>query len=307
MLWQDPIPAPEFSPITPAEAARLKGEALDSGVEPADWVWLAWSAATTYRDSDKRGGVNGARIRLEPQRSWEANDPERLVPLLKILERIRERFNTEATEGRGVSLADLIVLAGDAAVEEAARRGGVELEIPFAPGRSDATQEQTDVASFGWLEPVADGFRNFVKSGCEALPTERLLIDRAQQLRLTVPEMTVLVGGLRSLGALHRKTEIGMLTERSGVLSHDFFVELLDMGIEWRPAQEPGIFEGVDRADGRPRRRASRVDLVFGANSQLRAQAEYYAQADKAERFVRDFAAAWHKVMHLDRFDLRRG
>ncbi len=306
LLWQDPLPKAEHPLIGREDALGIKKRILESGVEPARWVRLAWHAAATYRDSDKRGGVNGSRIRLEPQRSWEYNAEGGFEALLEILERVAAEFAEGRRDGRKVSLADLIVLAGDAAVEEAARRGGVELEIPFRPGRTDARQDQTDPHAFAWLEPAADGFVDFVKRGCERMPTERMLIDRARQLNLRVPEMTVLVGGLRGIGALYGEEE-GRLVERTGVLSHEFFVNLLEPGTEWRPVEgSPQRFEGIDRSTGAPRWRAGRVDLLFGSHSQLRAQAEYYAQEDKKERFVRDFAAAWYKVMHLDRFDLPR-
>ncbi|WP_457607879.1 catalase/peroxidase HPI [Nitratifractor sp.] len=305
LLWQDPLPAVDHPLVEGVEIAELKERIRESGIDPADRIYVAWSAASTYRDSDKRGGVNGARIRLEPQRSWEVNEPERLNRVLAGLEKIREEFAAGRSDAKRISLADLIVLAGNVAVEEAAEKGGVELEIPFVPGRVDAAQEQTDVEAFAYLEPAADGFRNYLHPECR-FREEEALVDRAQQLRLSVPEMTVLVGGLRVLGANHGSSDLGRFTDHPGVLGNDFFVHLLDMGIEWIPEGGEGreIFAGRERASGELRYRASRVDLIFGSNSQLRAQAEYFAQEDKAEKFVRDFAKAWEKVMNLDRFDL---
>ncbi|WP_456392815.1 catalase/peroxidase HPI [Nitratifractor sp.] len=306
LIWQDPLPERDHALIDEEEISRLKEEILGLGIAPSRLIATAWAAASTYRDSDKRGGANGARIRLEPQRNWEANEPAKLAEVLEKLEALKARFDAEASGGKRVSLADLIVLGGNAAIEAAARAGGVDLEIPFRPGRVDASQEQTDVKDFDYLRPVADGFRNYLDETCD-LPEELLLVDRAQLLSLTVPEMTVLVGGMRVLGASYGGTGVGVLTERPGVLSRDFFVNLVDMATEWKPVREGKrtLFEGVDRASGEIRWRASRADLIFGSNSQLRAQAEYYAQEDNAERFVRDFARAWNKVMELDRFDLR--
>ncbi len=305
LIWQDPVPPVDHPLVDENDVAALKKQILGSGLDPADLVYVAWSAAATFRRSDHRGGANGARIRLAPQKDWEVNEPERLARVLAVLEEIKRGFDAGAGDGKRVSLADLIVLAGTAAVEEAARRAGFDLELPFAPGRTDATQEMTDVESFSYLEPLADGFRNYQRADCAHLPAEHLLIDRAQLLALTVPEMTVLIGGLRVLNANHRRSPHGVLTDRPGVLSNDFFVNLLDMGTEWRPVNgDARLFEGVDRASGARRWTATRVDLVFASNSQLRAQAEFYAQDDNRERFVRDFAAAWTKVMNLDRFDL---
>ncbi len=304
LIWQDPVPPVDHELVDEGDIAELKQQLLASGLTISELVYTAWSAAATFRGSDKRGGANGARIRLAPQKDWEVNQPEQLARVLGVLEEIRARFNRSQKGNKRISLADLIVLGGVAAVEEAARRAGFHVEVPFVPGRTDASQEQTDVESFSYLEPVADGFRNYLKSGCD-LPAEHLLIDRAQLLTLTVPEMTVLVGGMRVLGANYGGTSHGVFTERPGVLTNDFFVNLLDMGIEWRPNGQDGqLFEGYDRASGERRWTATRVDLVFGANSQLRAQAEFYAQDDNQEKFVRDFVAAWNKVMNLDRFDV---
>ena len=306
LIWQDPLPPVDHPLVDADDVAALKRQILGSGLDLADLVYVAWSAASTFRASDRRGGANGARIRLAPQKDWEANEPARLQRVLAVLEEIKRGFDSSAANGKRISLADLIVLGGSAAVEEAARRAGYAVEVPFHPGRTDASQEQTDVESFSYLEPIACGFRNYVRTGCEHLPPEHLLIDRAQLLTLTVPEMTVLVGGLRVLGANHGKSPHGVFTDRPGTLTNDFFVNLTDMGVEWRPLDDQGrLFEGLDRASGERRWTATRVDLVFGANSQLRAQAEFYAQDDNREKFVRDFVAAWTKVMELDRFDLR--
>jgi catalase-peroxidase len=303
LIWQDPLPAVDHELIDRNDIAALKREILDSGLSVAELVATAWSAAASFRNSDKRGGANGARIRLAPQKDWEVNEPEKLAKVLATLEAIQQRFNAAQSNGKRVSLADLIVLGGCAAVEHAARLGGVEVEIPFAPGRTDATQEQTDVASFAVLELKADGFRNYLAPGFKRSP-EHLLVDRAQLLTLTAPEMTVLVGGLRVLGANHGGSPHGVFTDRPGVLTNDFFVNLLDMSTEWKPVAGDGLYEGFDRATGQRRWTATRVDLIFGANSQLRALAEVYACDDAKEKFVHDFAAAWNKVMNLDRFDL---
>lgn len=307
LIWQDPLPPVDHELIDEEDIAKLKEQILDSGLTIPELIYTAWSSAATFRGSDKRGGANGARIRLAPQKDWEVNQPQQLSRVLEVLEGIQAGFNEGQTGNKRVSLADIIVLAGVAAVEAAAGQAGFQVEVPFAPGRSDALQEQTDVESFGYLEPLADGFRNYLKAACEHLPAEQLLIDRAQLLTLTVPEMTVLVGGMRALGANFGGSSHGVFTERPGALSNDFFVNLLDMGIEWRPsADNPQIYEGYDRSNGERRWTATRVDLVFGSNSQLRAQAEFYAQDDNQEKFVRDFVAAWTKVMNLDRFDLGR-
>jgi catalase-peroxidase len=305
LIWQDPVPAADHPQVGAAAIADLKARVLGSGLPAADLVWAAWASASTFRGSDKRGGANGARIRLAPQNGWEANEPARLARVLGVLEGIRSAFNAAQADGTRVSLADLIVLAGGAAIEQAAKAGGHAVEVPFAPGRTDATEAQTDAASFAVLEPLADGFRNYLRAG-HATPAEQLLVDRAQLLRLTAPEMTVLVGGLRVLGATHGGARHGVLTDRPGVLSTDFFVNLLDMGNEWRPV--PGVenlYEARDRRTGKVRWTGTRVDLIFGSNSQLRALAEVYGQADAGARFARDFVAAWTKVMNADRFDLR--
>ncbi len=304
LIWQDPIPPVDHELIDAQDAANLKKQILDSGLSISELVYTAWSSASTFRVSDKRGGANGARIRLAPQKDWEVNQPEQLAKVLGVLENIQGEFNAAQKNGKRVSLADLIVLAGNAAIEEAARRAGFTVEVPFAPGRTDATQEQTDVESFGYLEPVADGFRNYLNPACE-FPAEHALIDKAQLLTLTAPEMTVLVGGMRVLGANYGGAAHGVFTDRPGTLSNDFFVNLLDMGVEWKPTTDDAqLFEGHDRKTGQPKWTATRVDLVFGSNSQLRAQAEFYAQDDNREKFVHDFVAAWNKVMNLDRFDL---
>ncbi len=303
LLWQDPVPAVDHEMIGPQDIARLKSEILATGLSVAELVSTAWASAATFRGSDMRGGANGARIRLAPQKDWEVNQPAQLAKVLASLERVRAAFNAKAG-GKKVSLADLIVLGGCAAIEQAAKQAGHALELPFAPGRTDASQEQTDVESFAPLEPRVDGFRNYGKQGSGISP-EEMLVDKAQLLTLTAPEMTVLVGGLRVLGANHGQSRHGVFTGRPGTLSNDFFVNLVDMGTEWKPVSEAGeLFEGRDRASGEVKWTATRVDLVFGSNSQLRALAEVYAQDDGAAKFVRDFAAAWTKVMNADRFDL---
>lgn len=301
-LWQDPVPPVDHELIGAEDIASLKRTILESGISLSDLVSTAWAAAASYRDTDKRGGANGARIRLTPQKDWEVNAGT--APVIQRLEQVQQEFNSAQTGGKRVSLADLIVLAGSAAVEQAARAAGVEVEVPFAPGRTDATQEQTDVQSFSVMEPRADGFRNYLRAG-EKLPPETLLLDRANLLSLTAPEMTVLVGGLRALGANHGGAQHGVFTDRPGVLSTDFFVNLLDMGTEWKVSTDSeNVYEGRDHATGEVTRTATAVDLVFGSNSQLRAIAEVYASDDAQEKFVRDFVAAWVKVMNLDRFDL---
>nr|MCU0808949.1 catalase-peroxidase [Candidatus Contendobacter sp.] len=305
LIWQDPVPAIDHPLIDTQDIAALKAKVLASGLSVSELVATAWASASTFRGSDKRGGANGARIRLAPQKDWEANQPAQLGKVLGVLEGIQREFNASAAGGKKVSLADLIVLAGGAAVEQAARAGGHAIEVPFSPGRTDASQAQTDVVSFEVLEPVADGFRNFVKGNSGARAEERLL-DKAQLLTLSAPEMTVLIGGLRVLGANVGQSAHGVFTSRPGVLSNDFFVNLVDMGTAWTPASDAAeLFEGRDRASGALKWTATRVDLVFGSNSQLRALAEVYAQDDAKEKFVRDFAAAWGKVMNLDRFDLK--
>ncbi len=304
LLWQDPVPAVDHELIDDADAAELKRLILDAGLPVSELVATAWAAASSFRGSDKRGGANGARIRLEPQRSWPVNEPDRLAPVLSALEGIQESFNASQAGAKKVSLADLIVLAGCAGVEQAARSAGHEVTVPFAPGRTDASQEQTDVDSFDALEPTVDGFRNYL-AGEQRLPAEYLLIDRANLLTLTAPEMTVLVGGLRALGANHGDSPLGVFTDRKGELTNDFFVNLLDLGTKWAPkSDDPDTYEAVG-PDGDGRWTGSRVDLVFGSNSELRAIAEVYASEDAGEKFVADFVAAWDKVMNLDRFDLR--
>lgn len=309
LLWQDPVPAVEHPLIDAADIAAIKAQILAMGLSVADLVFVAWASASTYRGSDHRGGANGARIRLAPQKDWDANEPARLAKVLGAYEELRRSFNATASRGKRVSLADLIVLGGCAAVEKAAAEAGVPVEVPFAPGRTDATPEQTDTASFAVLEPMADGFRNYQNNLLE-VPAEVLLVDRAQLLTLTVPEMTVLVGGLRVLGTNWGSTGHGVFTNRPGTLTTDWFVNLLDMSTEWKPMPggngRPDLFEGRDRISGTRRWTATRVDLVFGSNSQLRAIAEVYAAEDSEEKFIRDFVAAWSKVMNLDRFDLHR-
>jgi catalase-peroxidase len=303
LIWQDPVPAVDHPLVDAQDIAALKTKLLASGLSVAELVRTAWASASTFRGSDKRGGANGARIRLAPQKDWAVNQPAELARVLAVLEQIRGDFNRQQNGGKKVSLADLIVLGGCAAIEQAARQGGHEISVPFSPGRTDATQQQTEVESFAVLEPSADGFRNYQQAGVSA-PAEHLLLDRAQLLTLTAPEMTVLVGGLRVLNANAGQSPHGVFTTRPGVLSNDFFVNLLDMGTEWRPAATAGIYEGIDRKSGKPRWTGTRADLVFGANSELRALAEVYGSDDAGRKFVEDFVAAWHKVMNLDRFDL---
>ncbi|WP_353353289.1 catalase/peroxidase HPI [Intrasporangium sp. DVR] len=304
-LWQDPVPPVDHELVSAADVASLKAKVLESGLSIPQLVLTAWGAAASFRDTDKRGGANGARIRLEPQRSWEVNQSAELATVLGTLERIQGEFNDSQSGGKRVSLADLIVLGGCAAVEQAARNAGHEVTVPFSPGRTDATQEQTDVESFSVLEPKADGFRSYLRSG-EKLPPETLLLDRANLLRLTAPEMTVLIGGMRALGANVGGTSHGVLTERPGALTNDFFVNLLDMGTEWRTSESAeNVYDGRDRSTGELKWTATAVDLVFGSHSQLRGISEVYGADDASEKFVRDFVAAWDKVMNLDRFDLR--
>jgi catalase-peroxidase len=302
-LWQDPVPAVDHDLIDDDDIASLKQELLSSGLSTQQLVKTAWAAASSYRDTDKRGGANGARLRLAPQKDWKANEPAALAQVLSTLEQIQQRFNGAQTGGKKVSLADLIVLGGCAAVEKAAQDAGHDVTVPFAPGRTDATEEQTDVASFRVLEPRADGFRNYVPGG-EKLSPETLMLDRANLLSLTAPEMTVLVGGLRAIGANHGDTELGVLTDRPGTLTNDWFVNLLDPGVEWETSGEEHVYEGKDRSTGDVRWKATAVDLVVGSNSQLRAIAEVYGQDDGEAKLVRDFVRAWDKVMNLDRFDL---
>ncbi|MCB1466181.1 MAG: catalase-peroxidase, partial [Rhizobiaceae bacterium] len=304
LIWQDPVPAVDHPLIDDADISALKQKILQSGLSISDLVSTAWASASTFRGSDMRGGANGARIRLAPQKDWEVNQPAELARILDVYEGIRTSFNEAQTNGKKVSLADLIVLGGGAAVEAAARKAGSDVVVPFTPGRTDATPEQTDADSFSVLEPFADGFRNYQKPGL-SVPAEALLVDKAQLLTLTAPEMSVLVGGLRVLGANAGKTAHGVLTDRPETLSTDFFTNLLDMKTVWKaasPAED--TFEGRDRATGEVKWTGTRVDLVFGSNSQLRALAEVYACADSQEKFVADFVAAWTKVMNADRFDL---
>jgi len=305
LVWQDPVPAVDHPLVDDQDVATLKAAILASGPTVSDLVAVAWASASTFRDSDKRGGANGARIRLAPQKDWEVNEPSRLATVLQALEQVQADFNGSATGGKKVSMADLIVLAGCAAVEQAAKDAGHEVVVPFSPGRTDATPEQTDVEAFAVMEPRADGFRNYARPG-DKRRQEELLVDRASLLGLTAPEMTVLVGGLRALAANVGDTRHGVLTERPGTLSNDVFVNLLDMGTEWKASvSAEGVFEGRDRTTGDVRWTATAVDLVFGSNSQLRALAEVYASDDAGAKFVEDFVAAWAKVMDLDRFDLR--
>jgi catalase-peroxidase len=304
LIWQDPVPAVDHPLVDTADIAEFKSKILASGLSVPELVSTAWASAATFRGSDKRGGANGARIRLAPQKDWEANQPAQLAKVLQTLEGIQGAFNAAQSGGKKVSLADLIVLGGCAAVEQAAKDAGHAVEVPFAPGRTDATQEQTDVDAFAVLEPIADGFRNYQKAKY-SVSAEELLIDKAQLLTLTAPEMTVLIGGMRALNANVGQTQHGVFTKSPGTLTNDFFVNLLDMGTEWRPTSEDASeFEGRDRATGELKWTATRVDLVFGSNSQLRAIAEVYGQDDAKERFVRDFVSAWNKVMNADRFDL---
>ncbi|WP_138443162.1 catalase/peroxidase HPI [Sinomonas susongensis] len=305
-IWQDPVPAVDHELVGANDLAGLKAKILDSGLSISQLVSTAWASASSFRSTDKRGGANGARIRLAPQKDWEVNQPAELAQVLQTLEQIQQDFNDSQTGGKKVSLADVIVLGGGAAIEQAARKAGFEIMVPFAPGRTDASQEQTDVESFAVLEPKADGFRNYLRAG-QKLPPETMLVDRSFMLSLTAPEMTVLVGGMRALGANFGQSQLGVFTDRPETLTNDFFVNLVDMGTEWRASEsEENVYEGRDRATGEPKWTATAVDLVFGSNSQLRAIAEVYACDDAKEKFVRDFVKAWSKVMNLDRFDLTR-
>jgi catalase-peroxidase len=303
-LWQDPVPAVDHDLIGDADIAALKGRILVSGLSVSQLVSTAWASAASFRGTDKRGGANGARIRLEPQRSWEVNDPAELAGVLQTLETVQQDFNSAQSGGTKVSLADLIVLGGCAAVEQAAKDAGHDITVPFTPGRTDASQEQTDVEAFAVLERRADGFRNYLRAG-EKLSPETLLLDRANLLTLTAPEMTVLIGGLRALNANAGQSQLGIFTDRPGTLTNDFFVNLLDMGTEWKASDATeNVFEGRDVSTGGVKWTATAVDLVFGSNSQLRGIAEVYGAEDSKEKFVRDFVTAWDKVMNLDRFDL---
>jgi catalase-peroxidase len=304
LIWQDPVPAVNHELIDTQDIADLKGRILASGLSISELVSTAWASASTFRGSDKRGGANGARIRLAPQKDWEVNQPTQLKTVLQTLEGIQKEFNNAQSGGKMVSLADLIVLGGCAGVDQAAKNAGYDITVPFTPGRTDALQEQTDVESFAVLEPVADGFRNYLKTKY-AVSAEELLVDRAQLLTLTAPEMTVLVGGMRVLNANFRQSQHGVFTMRPETLTNDFFVNLLDMSTTWKATSEDGdVFEGRDRATGKLKWTGTRVDLIFGSNSQLRALAEVYACEDSQEKFLHDFVAAWNKVMNLDRFDL---
>jgi catalase-peroxidase len=307
LIWQDPIPPVDHKLIDAKDVAHLKGKILASGLSIPELVYTAWSSASTFRGSDKRGGANGARIRLAPQKDWEVNQPKQLAKVLKGLTDIQKTFNNAQTTGKRVSLADLIVLGGCAAIEQAAKDAGHAVTVPFTPGRTDSSQKQTDVASFAVLEPAADGFRNYLKAKYAA-SAEEMLVDRAQLLTLTAPEMTVLIGGMRVLNANFGQSQHGVFTKQPEKLTNDFFVNLLDMSTEWKAtSKDEEVFEGRDRATGKPQWTATRVDLVFGSNSQLRALAEVYAQEDSQQKFVHDFVAAWNKVMNLDRFDIQSG
>jgi catalase-peroxidase len=304
LLWQDPIPAVDHALIDEKDIAALKVKVLGSGLSVAELVSTAWASASTFRGSDKRGGANGARIRLAPQKYWEVNNPAQLQKVLTILEGIQSAFNGAQAGGKKVSLADLIVLAGCAGIEKAAKDAGHAITVPFTPGRADASKEQTDVESVGYLEPVADGFRNYRKSKFP-VSTEELLIDKAQLLTLTAPELTVLVGGMRVLNTNFNGSAHGVFTARPGQLTNDFFINLLDMGTAWKAVSaDRELYEGSDRATGKIKWTGTRADLVFGSNSELRAVAEVYGSADAQGKFVKDFVAAWNKVMNLDRFDI---
>ncbi len=304
LLWQDPVPAVDHKLIGERDIAALKAKILASGLSISRLVTTAWASAATFRGGDKRGGSNGARIRLAPQKDWEANQPAELAKVLRKLNAIQKDFNGAQTGGKKVSLADLIVLGGCAAVEAAAKKAGHAVKVPFAPGRTDASQKQTDVESFAVLEPTADGFRNYLRKG-QQRPAEELLVDRAQLLTLTAPQMTVLVGGMRALNANFGQSQHGVFTHRPGTLTNDFFVNLVDMNTKWQPSSaSEGVYEGRDRSTGEIKWTGTRVDLVFGSNSQLRAIAEFYACDDSKKAFVKDFVAAWNKVMNLDRYDL---
>jgi catalase-peroxidase len=305
LIWQDPIPAVDHPLIGEPEIAALKAKILSSGLTVSQLVSTAWASASTFRGSDKRGGANGARIRLTPQKDWEVNQPAQLKTVLQKLEAIQKEFNASATGGKKVSLADLIVLGGCAAVEKASKDAGQDVKVPFAPGRMDTSQEQTDADSFAPLEPRADGFRNYVGGKRQFMLPEEALVDRAQLLRLTAPEMTVLVGGLRVLGANAGQSKHGVFTKRPETLTNDFFVNLLDMSTQWQPvAGSEGVYEGRDRKTNEAKWTGTRVDLIFGSHSQLRAFAEVYACTDSKDKFVKDFVAAWAKVMNADRYDL---
>lgn len=304
LIWQDPVPPVSHELVNSQDIADLKGKILDSGLSVSELVSTAWCSASTFRGSDMRGGANGARIRLAPQKDWESNEPQKLAKVLQTLEGIQKAFNDAQTGNKQVSLADLIVLGGAAAVEKAAKDAGHKIVVEFVPGRTDATDEQTDADSFESLKPEADGFRNYRRARF-TVSDEEMLVDRAQLLGLSAPEMTVLVGGMRALDANYKQTKHGVLTKNPGQLTNDFFVNLTDLETEWKPtSDDPDVFEGRDRKSGDVKWTGTRVDLIFGSNSQLRAISEIYAQADSKEKFVKDFVAAWNKVMNADRFDL---
>jgi catalase-peroxidase len=305
LIWQDPVPPVGHALIDDKDAAALKAKILASGISISQLVKAAWASASTFRGSDKRGGANGARVRLTPQKDWEVNQPAELAKVISALEKIQTEFNASATGAKKVSLADLIILAGNAAVEAAAKKAGHDVTVPFSPGRTDASQQQTDVESFKVLEPAADGFRNYLKPG-QQISDEELLVDKAQLLTLTAPEMTVLIGGLRALDANYDQSKHGVFTDRPETLTNDYFVNLLDMGTKWAPSSTAGVYEGTDRASGKVKWTGTRVDLAFGSNSQLRALAEVYASDDAKEKFVNDFVAVWGKIGDLDRFDIAK-
>jgi catalase-peroxidase len=303
LIWQDPIPAIDHPVIDEQDIGALKTKLLASGLSVSQLVSTAWASASTFRGSDKRGGANGARIRLAPQKDWSVNNPPELAKVLQTLEAIQKEFNASAAGGKKVSIADLIVLGGAAAIEKAAKDAGTDVKVPFTPGRMDASQEQTDVASFAPLEPVADGFRNYLR-GAQFMAPEEALVDRAQLLTLTTPDLTVLIGGLRVLGANAGGSQHGVFTKQPGKLTNDFFVNLLDMRTEWQPTGSEDVYEGRDRTTKQPTWTGTRVDLIFGSHSELRALSEVYAASDSKEKFVKDFVAAWNKVMNVDRYDL---
>ena len=305
LMWQDPVPAVDFKLVDESDISALKAKILASGLSNSELVRTAWASAASFRRTDKRGGANGARIRLEPQKNWAVNDPTELAKVLKTLEGVQTEFNSKATDGKKISLADVIVLGGSAAVEDAAKKAGITVSVPFSPGRTDALQEQTDVESVALLEPVADGFRNYYGKGATKPPTVAL-VDRADMLNLTVPQMTVLVGGMRALDANEGASKLGVLTEKPGTLTNDFFVNLLDMNTVWSKASKDGVYEGKDRKSGAVKWTATPVDLIFGSSSELRAVSEVYASDDAKEKFVNDFVVAWTKVMNNDRFDLKK-
>jgi catalase-peroxidase len=305
LVWQDPLPKVDHALIDDKDASALKAKILAAGLSTSQLVKASFAATSTFRGSDKRGGANGARVRLTPQKDWEVNQPAELAKVISALETIQKDFNASATGAKKVSLADLIILAGNAAVEAAAKKAGHDVTVPFSPGRADASQDQTDVESFKVLEPVADGFRNYLKSG-QQISDEELLIDKAQLLTLSAPEMTVLVGGLRALNANYNQSKHGIFTDKPETLTNDFFINLLDMGVEWTPSSTEGVYEGKERASGQTKWTATRVDLVFGSNSQLRALVEVYAASDAKEKFVNDFVAVWAKLGNLDRFDIAK-